>query len=96
MSIPEAGNILSIPVYTVDSEQAALEISWSQNLRTKTAKYYLVKAKNQSQGNADVLLYVQDRFYNDAGSNEFVGKLPGAKTEGGRHHLPRETQHTSY
>ncbi|KAH8646803.1 hypothetical protein BX600DRAFT_555738 [Xylariales sp. PMI_506] len=83
MSIPEAQDILSVPVYSAENEQAVQEISWSQTLRTKTAHYFIVKAKNVSKGNADVLLYIQDRFYKDSNSPDFIGKLPGAKEENG-------------
>ena len=82
MSYPEVGNVLVFPAYSAESEQAVQEIQWSQSFRTKTARYYIVKAKNQSKGNVDVLLYVQDRFYKDESSSDFVGKIPGARKEG--------------
>ncbi|KAM5350716.1 hypothetical protein ACJ41O_007221 [Fusarium nematophilum] len=82
MSIPESGNVLIVPAYTGDAENAAQEIQWSQSLRTRTARYYIVKAQNASKGNADVLLYIQDRFYRDENSGDFIGKLPGARKEG--------------
>jgi len=85
MSIPESGNTLAIPAYTSQSEEAAHEIQWSQSLRTKKARYYVVKAKNQSKDNADVLLYVQDSFYKDESNPNFLGRLPGARRDGGKH-----------
>ncbi|KEY75164.1 hypothetical protein S7711_01611 [Stachybotrys chartarum IBT 7711] len=78
MSIPEKGNVLIIPVCSGDSEQASVEISWSQSFRTRNARYYIVRAQNQSKENADVLLYIQDYFYQQEGNNSFIGKLPGA------------------
>jgi len=29
MSVPEAGDILSIPAYTPEAEQATVEVQWS-------------------------------------------------------------------
>lgn len=83
MSIPQTGNVILIPVYSQESESASIEIQWQQSLRSKTAKYYSVRAKNQTQDNADVLLFIQDRFYKDESSADFIGKIPGAKKEGG-------------
>jgi hypothetical protein len=82
MSILESGNTILIPAYSAESEQAVQEVQWAQAMRTKSARYYIVKAQNQSKGNADVLLYVHDRFYKDENSNDFVGKIPGAHKEG--------------
>ncbi|KAH7161821.1 hypothetical protein EDB81DRAFT_840059 [Dactylonectria macrodidyma] len=82
MSYPESGNTLIIPAYTAESEQAAQGIEWSQNWSTKNARYYIVRATNQSKGNVDVLLYVQDRFYKDEGSPDYIGKIPGIRKEG--------------
>ena len=83
MSTPQTGNVILIPVYSGESESAMIEIKWQQSLKSKTANYYSVRAKNQTQGNADVLLYIQDRFYKDESSADFIGKIPGAKKEGG-------------
>ncbi|KAF5631079.1 uncharacterized protein FTJAE_7944 [Fusarium tjaetaba] len=82
MSIPAKGDQLSVPAYTAEAEQNAVEISWSQMFRTRSARYYVVNAQNQSKGNANVLMYIQDRFYKDSKSNEYIGKLPGARQEG--------------
>ncbi|KAF5540159.1 hypothetical protein FMEXI_8610 [Fusarium mexicanum] len=82
MSIPTKGDVLSVPTYTSDAEQNTVEISWSQMFRTRTARYYVVNAQNQSKGNADVLMYIQDRYYKDSNNNEYIGKLPGARQEG--------------
>ncbi|KAJ4251363.1 hypothetical protein NW762_011344 [Fusarium torreyae] len=82
MSYPVKGDVLLIPVYSAESEQATQEIQWSQSFRTRTARYYIIRAQNQSKGNVDVLLYVQDRFYKDSSSNDYIGRLPGARQEG--------------
>ncbi|KAF4467735.1 hypothetical protein FALBO_5387 [Fusarium albosuccineum] len=82
MSYPEKGNVLTIPAWTPESEQAVLEISWSQSFRTRSARYYIIRAQNQSRGNVDVLVYVQDRFYKEEASNDYIGRLPGARKEG--------------
>ncbi|KAK0717461.1 hypothetical protein B0T26DRAFT_709965 [Lasiosphaeria miniovina] len=82
-SIPEAGNTLSIPTYTAEAEKAVQDLSWSQSFQTKTGRYYIVKAKNVTKAGDDVLLYVQDRFYKDEASADYIGKLPGARKEGG-------------
>ncbi|UZP40462.1 hypothetical protein NXS19_008278 [Fusarium pseudograminearum] len=82
MSILTKGDIISVPAYTLEAEVNALEISWSQSFRTRTARYYLVNAHNQSKGGVDVLMFIQDRYYKDANSGEFIGKLPGARQEG--------------
>lgn len=81
MSVTQ-GDVLTIPAYNQEAESAAVEISWSQSFRTRTARYYIVKAHNQSKENAEVLLYIQDSYYKDPNSNEYVGKLPGARQEG--------------
>lgn len=70
-----------MPAYTAEAEQNAVEISWSQSFRTRTARYYIVNAQNQSKGNTNVLMYIQDRYYKDSNSNEYIGKLPGARQE---------------
>jgi hypothetical protein len=85
MSIPNKGDVLIVPAYSAESERDALEISWSQSFRTRTARYYLVNARNQSQGNTNVLMYIQDRHYKDYNSNEFIGKLPGARQDGSKY-----------
>ncbi|KPM41008.1 hypothetical protein AK830_g5539 [Neonectria ditissima] len=82
MSFPEAGNVIVVPAYSAESEQAVQELQWSQSFRTRTARYYIVRAKNQSKGNVDVLLYIQDRFYNDQNSGDYIGKIPGVRKEG--------------
>ncbi|KAF5649698.1 hypothetical protein F52700_595 [Fusarium sp. NRRL 52700] len=82
MSIPTKGDVLSVPAYTAEAEQNAIEISWSQSFRTRTARYYVVKAQNQSKDNVNVLMYIQDRYYKDSNSNDYIGKLPGARQEG--------------
>jgi hypothetical protein len=84
MSIPTKGDVISVPAYTPEAEQNAMEIQWSQSFRTRTARYYLVNARNQSKGGVDVLMYIQDRFYKDSNSNEFIGRLPGARQEGSK------------
>lgn len=84
MSIPESGNTLIIPAYTAESEKAVQELQWSQSFRTRTARYYIVRATNQSKGNVDVLLYIQDRFYKDEGNGDYIGKIPGARKEGSK------------
>ncbi|KAI8649467.1 hypothetical protein LRP88_00021 [Fusarium phalaenopsidis] len=80
MSYPTKGDVLIIPAYSAESELATLDIQWSQSFRTRTARYYVVRAQNQSKGNADVLLFVQDRFYKEEGSNDYIGKI--ARREG--------------
>ncbi|KAJ4031234.1 hypothetical protein NW761_013301 [Fusarium oxysporum] len=82
MSFPTKGDLLSVPAYTAEAEQNAVEISWSQSFRIRTARYYIVNAQNQSKGNTNVLMYIQDRYYKDSNSNEYIGKLPGARQEG--------------
>ena len=89
MSVPEAGNTLSIPAYTPKAEDATVELEWSQTFKTREATYYIVCAKNVSKGNADVMLFVQDRFYKDESGSDYIGKIPGVTKDGGRsrHHL---------
>ncbi|KAH7246729.1 hypothetical protein BKA59DRAFT_478324 [Fusarium tricinctum] len=82
MSYPTKGDVLSIPAYSGESELNALEITWSQSFRARSARYYLVNAQNQSKGGVDVMIYIQDRFYKDSNSNDYIGKLPGARLEG--------------
>ena len=84
MSIPEAGNTLSIPAYTPKAEDATVELEWSQTFKTREATYYIVCAKNASKGDADVMLFIQDRFYKDESSPDYIGKIPGVTKNGGR------------
>ncbi|KAJ4137290.1 hypothetical protein NW768_002872 [Fusarium equiseti] len=72
------GDVLTIPAYNQEAENNAVELQWSQQFRTRTARYYIVQAHNQSKDNAEVLLFVQDRYYKDFNSN-----VPGARQEGG-------------
>jgi len=84
MSTPQTGDIILVPVYNQEeSESASVEIQWQQTLMSRSAKYYTVRAKNQTQGNSDVLLYVQERFYKDESSPDFIDKIPDCKKEGG-------------
>jgi hypothetical protein len=83
MSIPQKGDTIAVPICTKDADSNLNEISWSQRFSTKTAKYYTVKAKNTTRNNADVLLFVQDRFYADENSGDFIGKISGVKKEDG-------------
>lgn len=84
MSIPEVNDVIRFEAYKPEeSDSAVFEISWSQTLRTKSATYYVVKAKNTTKGNADTLLYVQDRFYKDPSSPDYIGNIPGIQMEGG-------------
>ncbi|RBR25414.1 uncharacterized protein FIESC28_01851 [Fusarium coffeatum] len=71
------GDVLTIPVYNQEAENNAIELEWQQARRTRTARYYVVKARNQSKDNADVLIFIQDRFYKDFNRN-----CPGARQEG--------------
>ncbi|KAH7136290.1 hypothetical protein EDB81DRAFT_656908 [Dactylonectria macrodidyma] len=82
MSTPELNDVLRIPAYNQDSEDASQEISWTQMLKSKTATYYIVSAKNTSKHNADALIFIQERIYKDDNSADFIGKLPGAKKDG--------------
>lgn len=83
--MPERGDVLIIPVYTEETDPpSAIDIQWAQHLRPKTGRYYIVKARNQSKGNADVLLYIQDSFYKDEASEDYIGKLQGVRKEGGK------------
>ncbi|KAF4986594.1 hypothetical protein FGRMN_10762 [Fusarium graminum] len=76
MAVSDKGDILSIPVYSEESEKNKIELTWQQQLRVRTAHYYVVKAQNQSKGNADVLMYISDRFYTD------IGRFSDARQEG--------------
>lgn len=85
MSIPEINDVLRFEAYKPgESDSAVFDISWSQTLRTKSATYYVVKAKNTTKSNADVLLYVQDRFYKDPSSPDYIGNIPGVQQEAGK------------
>jgi len=84
MSVPEAGNALSIPAYTPKAEDATVEIEWSQTFKTREATYYIVCAKKVSKGNADIMLFIQDRFYKDESSPDYIDKILGATKDGGR------------
>ena len=77
MSI-DKGDVLTIPAYNQEAENNAIELEWQQLRRTRTARYYVIKAHNQSKDNADVLIFIQDRFYKDFNRN-----CPGARQEGG-------------
>ncbi len=83
MSAPQRNDTIAVPVYTQEAESTLNEISWSQRFSTKTAKYYTVKAQNISRDNSTVLLFIQDRFYKDESSGDFIGKIPGVKQENG-------------
>ncbi|KAH7007256.1 hypothetical protein EDB80DRAFT_842525 [Ilyonectria destructans] len=82
-TIPERGDVLMIPVYTEETDPpSAIDIQRAQHLRPKTGRYYVVKAQKQSKGNEDVLLYIQDSFYKDEASEDYIGKLQGVRKEG--------------
>jgi hypothetical protein len=83
MSTPQKGDTIAVPVYTQEADSTFNEIKWSQKFQTKTGNYYTVKAQNITQGNANILLFIQDRFYKDENSADFIGKIPGVKKEDG-------------
>jgi hypothetical protein len=85
MAVPELNDILRFEAYKgEDSDDASIELSWSQALRSRSATYYILNAKNTSKGNSDTLLYIQKPIYRDEGSPDFLGKIPGAKKEGSK------------
>jgi hypothetical protein len=83
MSTPQKGDTIAVPVYTQEADSTLNEISWSQRFSTKTANYYTVKAQNITRNNSNVLLFIQDRFYKDENSADFIGKIAGVKKEDG-------------
>jgi hypothetical protein len=85
MAAPELNDVLRFEAYKgEESDSASIEISWSQTLKSRSATYYILNAKNTSKGNADTILYIQKPIYVDEGSPDFLGKIPGAKKEGGK------------
>jgi hypothetical protein len=76
-----SGNEIIIPMYSEESEKAVVEITWSQNFRTRTVLYYVVRAKNQ-QGNENVLLYIQNHFCKDSTSHDYLGLIPPGHQSG--------------
>ncbi|KAE9363323.1 hypothetical protein N431DRAFT_475480 [Stipitochalara longipes BDJ] len=84
MSTPQKNDTIAVPIYTQEADSALNDISWSQRFSTKTAKYYTVKAQNITRNNSNVLLFIQDRFYKDENSADFIGKIPGVKKEDGK------------
>ncbi|KAM0344784.1 hypothetical protein ACHAPU_007159 [Fusarium lateritium] len=43
---------------------------------------YTEDIQNKSKGNADVLMYIEERFYKETGSHDYIGKIPGARQDG--------------
>ncbi|SPJ85781.1 uncharacterized protein FTOL_11564 [Fusarium torulosum] len=83
MAVPELSDVLRFEAYKgEDSDSAFIEISWSQALRSRSATYYILDAKNTSKGNADTILYIQKPIYMDESSPDFLSKVPGATKEG--------------
>ncbi|KAH7196518.1 uncharacterized protein B0J16DRAFT_1272 [Fusarium flagelliforme] len=75
MSITK-GDVLTIPVYSQEAENNAIQVEWQQAFRARSARYYVVKAYNQSKDNTEVLIFIQDRFYKDLNRN-----VPSARQE---------------
>ena len=88
----EKGDTIRFAAYSpaCDMEEPAREISWQQRMTTKKAKFYEVQVKNVTQGK-ETMIYIQDRFYKDECSPDFVGKLPGIKKEGGTYLIHPKT-----
>lgn len=84
MSYPTTDDVLTIPVHSGESERNILEVPWNQSCKSRTAHYYLVNAQNQSKGRIDIMIFIQDRFYADSGSCDYIGRLPGARLEGSK------------
>jgi hypothetical protein len=65
-----------------DTQYLARDIEWKQMMSAKKARFYEVEVKNVTQ-DKETMIYIQDRFYKDESSADFVGKLSGIKKEGG-------------
>ncbi|GJE91736.1 hypothetical protein PsYK624_078870 [Phanerochaete sordida] len=59
------GNVLLIPSNVDNSSRVT--VKWQQMFSDKSADYYTVVAKNKSQGNADVVVFVAAEWYEGAG-----------------------------
>lgn len=93
MPAPKAGDVIKFPAHNAESDQDAQIVEWSQGGADRRGKYYIVRAKNQSQDDTDVLLFIQDRFYrenDDKGqpNADFIGKLKAIQKEGGKQIVP--------
>ncbi|KIO31718.1 hypothetical protein M407DRAFT_124161 [Tulasnella calospora MUT 4182] len=65
------GDVLVIPApndkYRQDENK--MTIHWQQTLRQREGDYYLLVAKNKTQGYAEVPFYIQAEWYNQQGFN---------------------------
>lgn len=70
--VTNAGDVISIPAHTADSESATITFTWSQSLRSRTETYYILKGKNVTQGGGDTLIFIQKDWYAPGGAAENV------------------------
>ncbi|KAG9024678.1 hypothetical protein FS837_005242, partial [Tulasnella sp. UAMH 9824] len=65
------GDVLVIPAPNDKhkNDDNKLTIHWSQRLRENRADYYVLIAKNKSQGYAEVPFFIQSEWYNEQGFN---------------------------
>ncbi|KAF4943287.1 hypothetical protein FSARC_14962 [Fusarium sarcochroum] len=80
MPVPEVNDVLRFEGYQgQESDSASIEVNWSQSLRSKSATYYIVNAKNTAKGNADTILFIQKPMYTDESIPDHISKIPGAQ-----------------
>ncbi|KAG8940791.1 hypothetical protein FRC04_005019 [Tulasnella sp. 424] len=65
------GDVLIIPAPNNNhkNDDNKMTIRWQQSLRSRVGDYYVLVAKNKSQGNAEVPFFIQSEWYNEQGFN---------------------------
>ena len=58
-----AGDVITIPAHSAESEASTITFTWSQKLRNRTETYYVVKGANTAHGGAETLVFIQKDFY---------------------------------
>ncbi|GJE91737.1 hypothetical protein PsYK624_078880 [Phanerochaete sordida] len=76
----QKSNVLLIPSNVDVSHRVT--VKWQQMFSDKTANYYTIVAKNKSQGNAEVVVFVAAEWYEGSGPAEHLGRVAPKDAEG--------------
>ncbi|KAK1235206.1 hypothetical protein PQX77_001579 [Marasmius sp. AFHP31] len=63
MPIVNKGDVLLVPS-TIDDAKQRLQVEWQQSLTKQSGAYYVLIAKNKSQGNGEVPFFCQTEWFN--------------------------------
>ncbi|KAG8927608.1 hypothetical protein FRC01_007183 [Tulasnella sp. 417] len=88
----DKGDVLVIPAPSdkTKNDSNKITIHWRQQFRQRDDDYYLLIAKNKTQGDCQVPIYIQSDWYNEQGFNSASGMR---KIDSDNHALTIDNRH---